>query len=163
MYLDWRGEWRLPPLNGIASAPLLQDDGAIKSAEGYDSASGMWCESVPNLTALVPDRPTKADAVSALRLIRETFKTFCFADAETIDRVRKMNAICHRFKVPLAAAALQFSMCDPRITSTIIGLSRAERLAQTVELAHTPIPNEVWPLLDAVGYTMDDPEASRWK
>ena len=23
MYLDWRGEWRLPPLNGIASAPLL--------------------------------------------------------------------------------------------------------------------------------------------
>jgi len=24
MYLDWRGEWRLPTLNGIATAPLLQ-------------------------------------------------------------------------------------------------------------------------------------------
>ena len=24
MYLDWRGEWHLPPLNGIASAPLLR-------------------------------------------------------------------------------------------------------------------------------------------
>jgi hypothetical protein len=85
MYLDWRGEWRLPALNGIATAPLLQDDGTIGSAEGYDPASGMWCESVPDLTALIPERPTKADAISALRLIRETFKTFCFADAETIE------------------------------------------------------------------------------
>ena len=85
MYLEWRGEWRLPPLNGIATAPLLQEDGTIQSAEGYHSASGMWCENVPDLRALVPERPTKADAASALRLIRETFKTFCFADAATID------------------------------------------------------------------------------
>ncbi len=35
MYLDWRGEWRLPPLNGIASSPLLRDDGTIHSARGY--------------------------------------------------------------------------------------------------------------------------------
>ena len=25
MYLDWRGEWRLPPLSGIASTPLLRE------------------------------------------------------------------------------------------------------------------------------------------
>jgi D-threo-aldose 1-dehydrogenase len=85
------------------------------------------------------------------------------ADAEVVERVRKMNALCERFNVPLAAAALQFSLHDQRVISTIIGLSRAERLAQTVELAHTPIPNELWPLLDAVGYSMEDPEASRWK
>ena len=35
MYLDWRGQWRLPALNGIASAPLLQDDGTVTSSEGY--------------------------------------------------------------------------------------------------------------------------------
>jgi hypothetical protein len=70
MYLDWRGEWRLPVLNGIATAPLLQDDGAINSAEGYDSASGLWCENVPDVAGLVPDRPTKDDAAAALRLIR---------------------------------------------------------------------------------------------
>ena len=34
MYLDWRGQWRLPPLNGIATAPLLQDNGTIGSTEG---------------------------------------------------------------------------------------------------------------------------------
>jgi hypothetical protein len=84
MYLDWRGQWRLPPLNGIATSPLLQDDGAINSTEGYDFISGMWCENVPDLTAL-PERPTKEDAAAALRLVRDTFKTFCFADADTID------------------------------------------------------------------------------
>ncbi len=84
MYLDWRGEWRLPPLNGIASAPLLTDDGSIHSAAGYDPNSGMWCENVPDLAGLVPERPSLDQAAAALRLIRETFKTFCFADAETI-------------------------------------------------------------------------------
>ncbi len=84
------------------------------------------------------------------------------ADAVILERVRKLEAICKRHKIPLAAAALQFSTRDPRITSTIIGLSRVERLAETVELAHTPIPPEVWPLLDAVGFAQDDPEANRW-
>ncbi len=84
MYLDWRGEWQLPPLNGIATAPLLHDDGAIKSTEGYDSVSGLWYEKVPDLSGLVPERPTNDQAATALALIRNTFKTFCFADAETI-------------------------------------------------------------------------------
>jgi hypothetical protein len=44
----------------------------------------MWRENVPDLTGLVPEQPTVDDAAVALRLIRETFKTFCFADAETI-------------------------------------------------------------------------------
>jgi hypothetical protein len=85
MYLDWRGEWRLSPLNGIASAPLMQEDGTINTTEGHDPPSGMWCENVPDLTAFVPKRPTKDAAAAALRLTRETFKTFCFADAETVN------------------------------------------------------------------------------
>jgi hypothetical protein len=84
MYLDWRGEWKLPVLNGIASVPLLQDDGAIKSGDGYDFASGMWCENIPDLAKLVPEIPTKEEARAALTLIRHAFKTFCFADAEMI-------------------------------------------------------------------------------
>jgi hypothetical protein len=84
MYLGWRGEWRLPPLNGIATAPLLNEDGTIKSTEGCESVSGLWCEKVPDLSGLVPERPTSDQAAAALALIRNTFKTFCFADAETI-------------------------------------------------------------------------------
>jgi hypothetical protein len=84
-YLEWRGEWRLPPLNGIACAPVLQEDGAIQSGRGYDHVSGLWRETVPDLSMLVPERPEKCQAEAALRTIRETFRTFCFADAFTVD------------------------------------------------------------------------------
>ena len=84
MYLDRRGEWNLSLFNGVASAPLLKDDGTIVCAEGYDSESGMWCENVPELSGLVSEQPTREEAGAALRLIREAFKTFCFADAETV-------------------------------------------------------------------------------
>ena len=73
-----------------------------------------------------------------------------------------MAAICKEYDVPLAAAALQFSMRDPRIATTVVGMSRPERIAQTIELAQHPIPDELWARLDAVGYLTDDPEANRW-
>jgi hypothetical protein len=84
MYLDWKGEWQLPVLNGIASAPMLKDDGTIVATAGYDQASGMWCEDLPALRTHVPEVPTKDEAIAALALLRRTFKTFCFADAETV-------------------------------------------------------------------------------
>ena len=84
MYLDWRGEWKLPALNGIASAPMLKDDGTILATAGYDQVSGMWCDDLPALGGQVPEMPTKEEAVAALALLRQTFRTFCFADAETV-------------------------------------------------------------------------------
>ena len=84
MYLSWRGEWELPLLNGIASSPLLRDDGTIASRTGYDADSGMWQENVPDLAGRVPDRVSFEVAATSLQLVRETFKTFCFADSDTI-------------------------------------------------------------------------------
>lgn len=85
------------------------------------------------------------------------------APAEMVDRVRRMADICRRYNVALAAAALQFSLRDPRIVSTIVGMSRPERVAQTLELARQPVPDALWPELDAVGYSSEDPEKGRWK
>jgi D-threo-aldose 1-dehydrogenase len=67
-----------------------------------------------------------------------------------IQCVRQIDALCRRYNVPLAAAALQFSLRDPRIHSTVIGMTRPERLAQTIDLALHPIPGELWPQLAAV-------------
>ena len=85
MYLQWSGEWQLPILNDIASSPILSNGGDIAASDGYDPASGMWCENVPDMTELVPGRPTRDDAAKALQVIRETFKTFPFTDAAKID------------------------------------------------------------------------------
>ncbi len=70
------------------------------------------------------------------------------APEEMVRRVRKMQAACGEFGVPLAAAALQFSMRDPRVASTIVGISRPERVEQTLELAAQPVPEELWGRLD---------------
>jgi D-threo-aldose 1-dehydrogenase len=45
---------------------------------------------------------------------------------------------------PRPAVALQFSLRDPRITSTIVGMSKVERLRETVDLATRPLPNDLW-------------------
>lgn len=84
MYLDCRGDWKLPVLNGVSSAPLLRDDGEIFAKNGYDAATGMFLEQMPDLAGLLPDRPTSVEAAAALMLLRETFKTFCFSDAPVI-------------------------------------------------------------------------------
>lgn len=83
--------------------------------------------------------------------------------SDLLDRARRIEAICARYHVPLAAAALQFSLRDPRITSTIVGISKPERLAQTVELAQYPTPPELWAELATVPPTTEDPEANRWQ
>jgi len=72
------------------------------------------------------------------------------ADQDLVERAFKMEALCKEYNVPLAAAALQFSMRDPRITSTIIGYSKPERIQQTLDLASVDIPDELWPKLDAL-------------
>ena len=47
-------------------------------------------------------------------------------------------------EVPLAAAAIQFSLRDERISSTLVGFSRPERVDETVRLTDWPIPDELW-------------------
>jgi D-threo-aldose 1-dehydrogenase len=94
----------------------------------------------------------------------EAYARYAYSEASPIllERARSFAKVCQEFDVPLAAAALQFSLRDPRIASTVVGMSKPERIAQTVELANCPIAPELWPALDAFGYDMDDPEANRF-
>jgi D-threo-aldose 1-dehydrogenase len=66
------------------------------------------------------------------------------ADPDLVEQATHIEQICQRHNVPLAAAALHFSLRDPRISSTIVGISRPERLAETLELATYPISAEIW-------------------
>ena len=59
-----------------------------------------------------------------------------------------MREACEAVGVPLAAAALQFSVRDPRIHATIVGITRPERLDQTLGLATQPIPEALWDELE---------------
>lgn len=76
------GAWGLKPFRGITTAPVLNDDGDIRVAAGYDHDNGLWCHNVPNVA--LPDRPTEGDARAALQRLRERFRTFPFADCKRI-------------------------------------------------------------------------------
>jgi D-threo-aldose 1-dehydrogenase len=72
------------------------------------------------------------------------------APPELLRRAGQMEEACERHGLPLAAVALQFSLQDVRITSTIVGMTRHERLAETLKLAQQPIPHELWAELDSI-------------
>ena len=126
----------LRPLNGTTSAPLLHEDGSIHAVEGYDPATGLWCYNVPDIAMLVPATPTRADAERALRTLREPFRTFCFADAATIegeaasvplvDLTRDPGADESAFLVALLTAVCRASLhLAPAILITAPALSGA--------------------------------------
>lgn len=75
--------------------------------------------------------------------------------------VRRVEAICARHGVPPGAVALQFSMRDPRIVATICGVTRPERVAETLAWAGWPVPQAVWDEVLGLGFATDDPEATR--
>lgn len=65
-------------------------------------------------------------------------------DASLAELARKMYAACEQHHVSLAAAALQFSVRQPRIHSTVVGISAPERIGQTVGLLDEVIPDALW-------------------
>ena len=83
------------------------------------------------------------------------------ADASALEPVRQIEAICAQHGIAPGAVALQFSMRTPGIASTICGVSKPERVAQTLDWATAEIPQAVWDALEAVPADMTDPEAHR--
>jgi D-threo-aldose 1-dehydrogenase len=71
-----------------------------------------------------------------------------YAYGERDDRIaesaRRMAAACAAAGVPLAAAALQFSTRARFVDSTVVGVSRPERVAETIDAATLDIPTGLW-------------------
>ncbi|WP_425099262.1 aldo/keto reductase [Tropicibacter sp. S64] len=87
--------------------------------------------------------------------------TYMEGTEETLAPVRAVEAVCAEHGVAPGAVALQFSMRDPRVASTIIGVSKPERVQQTLDWASAEIPQVVWDSLETLGYETEDPEANR--
>jgi D-threo-aldose 1-dehydrogenase len=83
------------------------------------------------------------------------------ATSDMLAPITRVEEICARHNVPTGAAALQFSLRDPRITSTICGITRPERVAETLDWARMPLPPALWEELAALPVSTDDPEATR--
>ncbi len=81
------------------------------------------------------------------------------AAPDVLERARAVEQICRRHEVSVGAAALQFSMREARIASTIIGVTRPERIQETLTWATAHIPEILWTEIEALGKVNHDPEA----
>lgn len=83
------------------------------------------------------------------------------ADTDELEPVRKIEAICAEFDIAPGAAALQFSTRDTRIASTIAGVSKPERVAETLGWYNAELPHVAWEALTSLPFDMSDPELKR--
>ena len=72
-----------------------------------------------------------------------------------------LEKICLKYNIPLGAAALQFSMKDPRISSTIVGITKKSRIDQIVEWSNFEIYEDAWTEILSLPFSINDPEATR--
>jgi len=73
------------------------------------------------------------------------------APRQIIEKVNRLSAICARHDTPLAAAAIQFPLGQPRVASVVTGAVRAQEIVQNVELMSHVIPPQLWVELRAEG------------
>jgi D-threo-aldose 1-dehydrogenase len=66
------------------------------------------------------------------------------APADVIARVARIETVCERHDVPLAAAALQFPLAHPQVASVIPGIASVAQLFETLRLYRAPIPPRFW-------------------
>lgn len=78
------------------------------------------------------------------------------APAPIMEKVKRIEAVCARHKVPLAAAALQFLLAHPAVASHVPGTRNVAQMNQNLELVAHPIPVAFWQELKAEGLVRQD-------
>jgi D-threo-aldose 1-dehydrogenase len=78
------------------------------------------------------------------------------APAGLLDRARRIQAVCLRYDVPLAAASARFPTGHGAVGSVLIGSRSAEEVQLNAELAAVPIPADLWAELKAEGLLRED-------
>jgi D-threo-aldose 1-dehydrogenase len=73
------------------------------------------------------------------------------AEPEIVARVQRIEAVCARYGVALAAAALQFPLRHPAITSVVTGMRDPSEVRANLAHAQAPIPAAFWDALAAEG------------
>ena len=78
------------------------------------------------------------------------------APERIIKKVAHLEQVCKKFKVDLAAAALQFPLAHPSVSAVIPGLDSPQRVVDTLALFNQSIPFEFWQELRETGLVAAD-------
>lgn len=78
------------------------------------------------------------------------------ANDQQLGRIGRMQAVCERYGVPLAAAALQFALHHPIVASVIPGAFHPDHPRRNVESMRVPVPDQLWAELKHEGLLRPD-------
>ena len=73
------------------------------------------------------------------------------AAAEVLAKARQIDEVCSRHGVPIAAAALQFPLAHPAVTTVLIGARSPREIEENSRFIATPIPEQLWADLVTAG------------
>lgn len=76
--------------------------------------------------------------------------------ATIVDRLDRLQAVCQRHDVPVAAAALQFTAAHPAVTSVVAGAMSPDEVNGNVRHLRQPIPAAFWQELRASALIASD-------
>lgn len=75
---------------------------------------------------------------------------------EIVDRVAGIQKVCRRHQIPLRAAALQFPLGHPQVTSVLSGIASANQIEDNIAMITHPIPSDFWSDLLTSGLVRHD-------
>jgi D-threo-aldose 1-dehydrogenase len=81
---------------------------------------------------------------------------YAVAPHDVLNQAGRINEICRRHNVPLAAAALQFAYSHPAVVSICIGSRNQKQQADNAKLFESSVPQELWEELRAAKLIRDD-------
>jgi D-threo-aldose 1-dehydrogenase len=73
------------------------------------------------------------------------------APSDVLIKVQKIESICDRHAVPIAAAALQFPLAHPQVVSVVAGVASTAQLNTTLDNYNFSIPSDFWAELKSEG------------
>jgi putative DNA primase/helicase len=100
MTLLQKGQWSFPKVTGVITAPTMRPDGTVLDRPGYDPSTQLWY--APDAFLRMPpikDRPTRGDALVALKLIEDLLVGFPF-----VSDLDRSVALAAMLTPPLRAA-----------------------------------------------------------
>ena len=81
------------------------------------------------------------------------------ASRDLLEFITRLETLAAEYDIELAAAAVQFSLSDPRIHSTVVGMSSIARLESLPGLIAAEIPEGFWEGFRALGTPPPSPAA----
>lgn len=127
--------WDLPPLAGIARAPILREDGSICVKPGYDPVSRLvYCPDPGLVLTPIPEYPSTDEVLACVDILLNVISDFPFADQAS--RANILGLLFTLLMRPVIAGHVPLAVIDAPVQGT--GKSLLVTAVATIAVGSVP-------------------------